>query len=99
MIKKTLLAIASVAFMSAALAQSHVSEAKPQTDTKPQLAAEAKKNARPEGTAKIMDGSTARGEGSGIRKPSAPELKAAQQKAAREAQPHRDPMQGGTPPN
>lgn len=95
--KKTLLTLASALLVTGAYAQNHTSESVPQTNTKPQLAAEAKKNAKPSGIAPIKDGSTAEGEGSGVKKTTKSEMKAQDRKAVREAKPHRDPSQGGTP--
>lgn len=88
---------AAVLFSGAAIAQNHTSEAVPQTNTKPQVAAEAKKSAKPTGTTQIKDGSTAEGEGSGVKKTTRPEATGQGRAAAREARPHRDPGQGGTP--
>ena len=97
MMNKMILALAGAIFATGAFAQSHVAEAQPQTDSKPQMAAEAKKMERPKGVVKIKDGSSARGQGSGVRKANKPEMKAEARKETREAMPHRDPVQGGTP--
>ncbi|KPV06480.1 hypothetical protein APR50_09765 [Variovorax paradoxus] len=97
-LKSTLIGFgAAVLFSGAAIAQNHTSEAVPQTNTKPQIAAEAKKSAKPTGTKPIKDGSTAEGEGSGVKKTTRPEATGQGRAAAREARPHRDPGQGGTP--
>lgn len=88
---------AAVLFSSAVFAQNHTSEAVPQTNTKSQVAAEAKKSAKPMGTKSIKDGSTAEGEGSGVKKTSKPEATGQGKAAVREARPHSDPGQGGTP--
>lgn len=88
---------AAALFSGAAVAQNHTSEAVPQTNTKPQIAAEAKKSTKPMGTKPIKDGSTAEGEGSGVKKTTKPEAAGQGKAAAREARPHRDPGQGGTP--
>lgn len=88
---------AAVLFSGAAFAQNHTSEAVPQTNTKSQVAAEAKKNAKPMGTKSIKDGSTAEGEGSGVKKTSKPEATGQGKAAVRESRPHSDPGQGGTP--
>lgn len=95
--KKILLTLASALLVTGAFAQNHTAEAVPQTNTKPQVAAEAKKKAKPAGVVPIKDGSTAEGEGSGIKKTTKPEMKGQDRAAVREAKPHRDPSQGGTP--
>lgn len=95
--KKTLLAIATTVLFTGAYAQSHTQEAVPQTNTKPQAAAEARKSAKPAGVKQIQDGSTARGEGSGVNKTTKSEARGQDRKETREARPHRDPSQGGTP--
>ena len=95
--KKTLVAIATAVLFTGVYAQSHTQEAAPQTNTKSQAAAEARKNARPSGAKQIQDGSTAQGEGSGVRKTTKSEARGQDRKEAREALPHRDPSQGGTP--
>ncbi|GER21256.1 hypothetical protein VCH24_63010 [Variovorax boronicumulans] len=84
-------------FSGAAFAQNHTSEAAPQTNTKPQAAAEAKRSAKPAGVKPIKDGSTSEGEGSAVKKTSRPEARAQEKAAVRETRPHRDPSQGGTP--
>ncbi|WP_296723007.1 hypothetical protein [Variovorax sp.] len=97
-VKRTLVGLgAAILFSGAAFAQNHTSEAVPQTNTKPQVAAEAKKSAKPMGTKSIKDGSTAEGEGSGVKKTSKPEATGQGKAAVREARPHSDPGQGGTP--
>lgn len=95
--KKLLIAIGASLLLSGAYAQSHTAEAVPQTNTKPQIAAEAKKSAKPTGAKQIMDGSTAEGQGSGMKKTTRPEATGQGRAAARETRPHRDPVQGGTP--
>ena len=96
--KKMLLTLAAATMLVAgAHAQSRSAEAKPLTDTRPQLAAEAKKKARQAGVVRIKDGSSAEGAGSGLRKTSQPQRVAEERADAREAQPHSVPVQGGTP--
>lgn len=95
--EKTLLAIAATVFITGAFAQSQTSEAVPQTNTKSQAAAEAKKSAKPAGVKQIQDGSTAEGQGSGVKKTTKSEMRGQDRKEAREARPHRDPVPGGTP--
>ena len=95
--KKTLLILASATLVTGAYAQSHVAEAAPHTDTKPQMAAEARKNAKPAGVVPVNDGSTARGQGSGVKETTEAEKQAEARKASREAVPHDLPVQGGTP--
>lgn len=95
---KVLAAFGAAALLSgAAVAQNHTAEAAPQLNTKPQIAAEAKKSAKPTGVTPIKDGSTAEGEGAGIKQTTKPEAAAQRKAAAREGRPHRDPTQGGTP--
>jgi Ni/Co efflux regulator RcnB len=95
--KKTLLAIAATVFFAGAYAQSHTQEAAPQTNTKSQAAAEAKKSAKPAGVKQIRDGSTAEGEGSGVKKATKSEMRGEDRQQAREARPHGHPAPGGTP--
>ena len=95
--KKTLLAIAATVFLGGAYAQSHTQEAATQTNTKSQAAAEARKSAKPAGVKQIRDGSTAEGEGSGVKKATKSETRGDDRQQAREARPHRHPVPGGTP--
>ncbi|WP_454902712.1 cell envelope biogenesis protein TolA [Variovorax gossypii] len=96
--KKILFALgATTLLLSGAYAQSQSQEAVPPTNTKPQAVAEARKNAKPAGVVRIKDGSTAVGQGSGVRVTSKSEMAGESRKAAREARPHRDSTQGGTP--
>jgi hypothetical protein len=95
--KKTLAALALALPFGLAYAQSHVSEAYPQTKSKAQAAAEAHKAEKKPGVAPIKDGSTADGQGSGIDKVSRSEKVAAQRRAEREARPHQETTQGVTP--
>jgi hypothetical protein len=72
-VKRTLLALGTLAFFSTAFAQqphSHSAEADADFDSKPQAAAEAKKNNKQTGAVRIKDGGTARGEGSAVPAPS-----------------------------
>ena len=97
-VKVSLLALSAAAlFSGSAFAQSQSSEAVPQTNTKPQIAAEAKKNRRASGTAPIKDGSTAEGQGSGVKKTNKAEARGQNKASAREALPHTEGAQGGTP--
>jgi hypothetical protein len=97
-LKGTLIGFGAAILLSGtAYAQDHTSEAVPQTNTKPQVAAEAKKNTKPMGTKPIKDGSTAEGQGSGVKNTTKPEAAGQGKAAAREARPHKDPGQGGTP--
>lgn len=95
--KKALAALALALPLGLAYAQSHTAEAYPQTNSKPQAAAEAKKAARPSGVAPIKDGSTAEGQGSGVDTVTSAERVATNRQAQREARPHRETTQGGTP--
>lgn len=81
---------AAILLLGTAYAQNHTSEAVPQTNTKPQVAAEAKKDTKPMGTKPIKDGSTAEGQGSGVKKTTRPEAAGQAKAAAREARPHKD---------
>ncbi len=101
--KRILIAVGAAALVSAAFAQTqqphvHNAEAAPDVDTKSQAAAEAHKATKKSGAAvHVKDGSTARGQGSGI--PTTSKTEAAGQARAdvREATPHDVPKQGGTP--
>lgn len=95
--KKTLAALALALPFGLAFAQSHTAEAYPQTKSKPQAAAEAKKSTRPSGVAPIKDGSTADGQGSGVDTVTSSERVATQRQAQREARPHKETTQGVTP--
>lgn len=95
--KKLLIAIGASLLFSSAYAQSHTQEAAPQTNTKSQVAAEARKSAKAAGVKQIKDGSTAEGQGSGVKQSSKSEMTGQGRAGAREARPHRDPVQGGTP--
>ncbi|WP_137860686.1 MULTISPECIES: hypothetical protein [Variovorax] len=83
--------------LSGAYAQSQSQEAAPPTDTKPQAVAEARKNSKPAGVVQIKDGGTAVGQGSGLNVTSKSEMVGESRKVAREARPHREAQQGGTP--
>ena len=95
--KKTFAALALALPFGLAYAQSPSAEAYPVTNSKPQAAAEARKAAKPSGIAPIKDGSTADGQGSGVDKVTTTERVATQRQAQREARPHRETTQGGTP--
>lgn len=98
--KRTLLALGTLAFFSTAFAQQphvHNAEAEADFDSKPQAAAEAKKNSKQAGAVRIKDGSTARGEGSAVAAPSKTEKTGEARAEAREAKPHKLPTPGGTP--
>lgn len=95
--KKLLVAIGASILFSGAYAQSHTQEAAPQSNTKSQVAAEARKNAKPAGVKQIKDGSTAEGGGSGVKQTSKSEMAGQGRADAREARPHREPVLGGTP--
>ena len=95
--KRTLAVLALALPLGLAYAQSHTAEAYPQTNSKPQAAAEAKKATKRSGVAPIKDGSTAEGQGSGVDMVTASERVAEQRQAQREARPHRETTQGVTP--
>ena len=95
--KKAAIVVGTALLIPAVYAQSHTQEASPPTNTKPQVNAEARKNAKPVGAKQIRDGSTAEGEGSGVKKTSKSEMTGEGRATAREARPHRVPVQGGTP--
>lgn len=95
--KKRLVLVLSALFITGTFAQTNGQEAVPPTSTKPQMAAEAKKNSKSVGVPQIKDGSTADGEGSGIKENTRSEMKGQERQAAREAKPHQNPTQGGTP--
>lgn len=97
-INKALVALGSAAlFSGSVVAQHHTAEAAPQTDTKSQVAAEAIKNSKRQGIQPIKDGSTAEGQGSGVKQTTRPEAEAERKAVVREARPHRESSQGGTP--
>ena len=92
--KRTLLALGTLAFFSIAFAQqphAHSAEAEADFDSKPQAAAEAKKNNKQPGAVRIKDGGTAVPAASKAEK--AGEARA----EAREAKPHVVPKPGATP--
>lgn len=95
--KKRLFLVLASLFVTGALAQTKSQEAAPPTSTKPQMTAEAKKNSKSMGVPQIKDGSTADGQGSGIKKTTRSEMKGQERQAAREAKPHQNTTQGGTP--
>ena len=97
--KRTLIALGTVAFFSTAFAQQHVhnAEAAPDHGTKPQVTADNKAQAKKPGVTPIKDGSTARGQGSGVATTSKTENAGQARADAREATPHEVPKQGGTP--
>lgn len=96
--RKSLFAIgATTLLLSGAYAQGQSQEAYPPTNTKSQTVAEARKNAKWPGAVQIKDGSTAVGQGSGVRETSKSEMVGENLKVAREARPHRDSTQGETP--
>ena len=90
-------AILTSVIFSIAHAQSQSAEASPQFESKPKLAAEALKRARPTGVAPIRDGSTGEGSGSGLTKPDKAAREGQQLADQRAAHPHAVPQQGGTP--
>ena len=96
--KRILLAVgATTLLFSGAYAQGQSQEAAPPTNTKSQAVAEARKNAKPPGVRQIKDGSTAVGQGSGVRGASKSEMVGESRRVAREARPHQDSTQGATP--
>lgn len=95
--KKMLAVLALALPLGLAYAQSHTAEAYPQTKSKPQASAEAKKATKKSGVVPIKDGSTADGQGSGVDTVSASERTATQRQAQREARPHQETTQGVTP--
>ncbi|CAN7768799.1 hypothetical protein LJR084_007499 [Variovorax sp. LjRoot84] len=95
--KTTLVLTATSLLVSGAYAQSQLQEAAPQFNSRPQIVAESMKDARPRGFVPINDGSTANGAGSGVMKPGKAALTGQHYADAREARPHRLPLQGGTP--
>ncbi|MDP1741984.1 hypothetical protein [Polaromonas sp.] len=96
--KKIILGTSLIFALSAVLAATDTQEATPLTNSRSQAHGEAHKNARPAiAQKKAKDGSTARGEGSGIADANAPEIKAQEKAAVREAKPHKEPKTQGTP--
>ena len=98
--KRPLLALGTRAFFSIAFAQqphAHSAEAEADFDSKPQAAAEAKKNNKQPGAVRIKDGGTARGEGSAVPAASKAEKAGEARAEAREAKPHVVPKPGATP--
>jgi len=97
---KNVIAALALALPVAAFAQSHTAEARPQFNSKPQVAAEAAKANKKPGVAPINDGSSPDGMGSGVKKSySAAETAGQKRRDMREAQPHTEGTQGGTPNN
>lgn len=98
LMKKILLGTGLILALSTAFAATDTQEATPLTNNKAQAHGEAHKNARPAiPLKKPVEGATARGEGSGIPKANAPEIKGQERAAAREAKPHKEPKLQGTP--
>lgn len=95
--KLALIAFAALS-MSTAFAAKDTQEATPLTDSKAQAHGEEHKKARPaKATKKVNDGSTARGQGSGVADTNKSEARAQMGANAREAKPHKDTTQGTTP--
>lgn len=98
-VKRILLALGTLGFFSTAFAQqphAHSTEAEADFDSKPQAAVEAKKNSKQSGAARIKDGGTARGEGSGVPTVGKAEKAGEAQAEAREAKSHQLPRPGST---
>lgn len=95
--KKQFVALLGTLCITGVFAQTKSQEAVPPTNTKPQMAAEAKKNSKAMGATQVKDGSTADGQGSGIKKTTRSEMKGQERQAARDVKPHRNAEQGGTP--
>lgn len=96
--KKILLGSSLILALSTALAATDTQEATPLSNSRSQAHGEAHKSARPAvAQKKVKDGSTARGEGSGIADANAPEVKAQERAAVREAKAHKEPKLQGTP--
>lgn len=95
--KTTLVLAAASLLVSSAYAQGRSQEAAPQFDSRPQIVAESLKSMRPGRAVPINDGSTANGAGSGVMKFGPAAVIGQHYADAREARPHRLPLQGGTP--
>lgn len=95
--KLALIAFAALT-VSTAFAAKDTQEATPLTDSKAQAHGEEHKKARPaKTTKKANDGSTARGQGSGVPTANKSEARAEMGANARETKPHKDTTQGTTP--
>lgn len=96
--KKILLSTSLILALSTALAATDTQEATPLSNSRSQAHGEVHKSARPAiPQKKVKDGSTARGEGSGIADANASEIKAQEKVTVREAKPHKEPKLQGTP--
>ncbi|MBB6558735.1 hypothetical protein HNP48_001399 [Acidovorax soli] len=95
--KSFLIALALTA-ASSAFAAGDTQEATPYTNSKAQAHGEDHKKARPATPPKrTNDGSTARGEGSGVATTSKSEARGQDKANEREAKPHKETSQGTTP--
>ena len=95
---RTLLIALAMTAASSAFAAGDTQEATPYTNSKAQAHGEDHKKARPAtGVKRTKDGSTARGEGSGIADTSKAEALGQEKANAREAMPHKEATPGSTP--
>ncbi|GDY37510.1 MULTISPECIES: hypothetical protein [unclassified Acidovorax] len=95
---KTLLVTLALTAASSAFAAGDTQEATPYTNSKAQAHGEDHKKARPAVPVKrANDGSTARGEGSGVATTNKAESRGQEKAAAREAMPHKEATPGSTP--
>ncbi|CAN7417389.1 hypothetical protein [Acidovorax sp. LjRoot194] len=95
---KTLLIALALTAASSAFAAGDTQEATPYTNSKAQAHGEEHKQARPAtGAKKTKDGSTARGEGSGVQDTSKSEARGQDKANEREAKPHKETSPGTTP--
>lgn len=95
---KTLLIALALTAASSAFAAGDTQEATPYTNSKAQAHGEEHKKARPAVPVKrANDGSTARGEGSGMAMPNKTETRGQEKAMAREAMPHKEATPGSTP--
>ena len=98
LIKRVLLAAGAAMALASAYAASDTQEATPYSNSPAQARGEQHKKVRPAvKVKKVKDGSTARGEGSGIAQANRPEAAGQQAADKREARPHKDSQQGATP--
>ena len=95
---KTLLIALALTAASSAFAAGDTQEATPNTNSKAQAHGEEHKKARPATPlTRANDGSTARGEGSGMATMSKSESRGQDKANEREAKPHKETSQGTTP--
>lgn len=97
-IMKTFLIALALTAASSAFAAGDTQEATPNTNSKAQAHGEEHKKARPATPVKrTNDGSTARGEGSGVAATSKSEARGQDMANERETKPHKETSQGTTP--